>query len=81
MKLKSKVTQKFSVSKKKCRNSYGHSPILAFLLPLGFLVFSANDDEMVCVNEGHQFSCKSPSVARAVEKVMSKETDETRVKC
>ena len=32
------------------------------------------------VNEGHRVSSKSPSLARAIEEVMSKETDETRSK-
>ena len=40
-------------------------------------VVSANDNETACVNEGRRVSSKSPSLARAVEEVMSKETDET----
>ena len=43
-------------------------------------VVSANDNEMARVNEGRRVSSKSPSLARAVEEVMSKETDETRFK-
>ena len=43
----------------------------------GSSVVSANDDETARVNEGRRVSSKSPSLARAVEEVMSKETDET----
>ena len=46
----------------------------------GSSVVSANDDETARVNEGRRVSSKSPSLARAVEEVMSKETDETRFK-
>ena len=43
----------------------------------GYSVVSANDDETARVNEGRRVSSKSPWLARAVEEVMSKETDET----
>ena len=42
-----------------------------------FSVVSADDDETARVNEGGRVSSKSPSLARAVEEVMSKETDQT----
>ena len=41
------------------------------------LVVSANYYEMARVNEGLRVSSRSPSLARAFEEVMSKETDET----
>ena len=43
----------------------------------GSSVVSSNDNETARVNEGRRVSSKSPSLARAVEAVMSKETDET----
>ena len=46
----------------------------------GSSVVSAIDNGMARVNEGRRVSSKSPSLARAVEVVMSKETDETRFK-
>ena len=52
--------------------------ILAF--SPGSSVVSANDNETSRVNEGCQVISKSPSLARSVEEVMSKETDETSFK-
>ena len=40
-------------------------------------VVSVDDDEAARVNEGCRVSSKSPSLARAVEEVVSKETDKT----
>ena len=36
------------------------------------------DNETACVNKGAQSAQKGPSLARDVEDVMSKETEETR---
>ena len=44
----------------------------------GSSVVSANDNQMDCVNEGRRVRSKSPLLGRAVDEVMSKETDETR---
>ena len=60
----------------KIRQNFG---LFTWLKP-GSSVVSANDDKTALVNEGRRVSSKSPSLARAVEEVMSKETDETRFK-
>ena len=55
---------------------------MSFYLPslAGFLVVSADDDEMARVNEGRQVSSKSPFLVNAGDVGRSKETDETRFK-
>ena len=64
-----------------CQNLFlpQHALIISFFIKSepGFSVVSANDNETARVNEGRRVSSKSPSLARAVEEVMSKETDET----
>ena len=57
----------------KIRQNFG---LFTRLQPDSSVVY-ANDNEMARVNEGRRVSSKSPSLARAVEEVMSKETDET----
>ena len=61
---------------------FGHDFSLFTWIQLGSLVVSANDNETACVNEGRPclVCSKSPSVARAVEEIMSKETEETWLK-
>ena len=50
---------------------------LSTCLQPGTSIVSPNDDETAGVNEGCRVSSKSPWLARAVEAVMSKKTDET----